>query len=55
MNSGGINIDDIDLYSFVATLFVNIENIPVIEYRKDEDKISVIGLKQNTASSKLNA
>ena len=55
MNSGGINIDNLDLYSFVATLFVNIENIPVIEYRKDDDKISVIGLKQNTASSKLNA
>jgi hypothetical protein len=35
LNSGGINVDSADLYSFVSTLFVNIENIPVIEYRKD--------------------
>lgn len=55
MNTGGINIDDLDLYSFFATLFVNIENIPVIEYRKDEDEISVASLRQNTASSKLNS
>lgn len=55
INSGGINIDSLDLYSFISTLFVNIENIPVIEYRKDEDRISTIGLKQNTSNSKLNA
>lgn len=55
LNSGGINIDSADLYSFVSTLFVNIENIPVIEYRKDQDRISTIGLRQNTSNSKLNA
>jgi len=48
-------MDNIDLYSFAATLFVNIENIPVIEYREDNDKTSIIGLKQNTANTKLNA
>jgi hypothetical protein len=31
-NSGGINLDGLDLYTFVNTLFVNIENIPMIEY-----------------------
>ena len=56
INSGGINLDAADLYSFVTTLFVNIENIPVIEYKKDSDKsISAIELKQNTSNSRLNS
>lgn len=55
INSGGINLDNADLYSFITTLFVNIENIPVIEYRKDSDKkINTIELKQNTSNSRLN-
>jgi hypothetical protein len=46
INSGGINIDNAELFSFIATLIVNIENIPVIEYRKDSDRrIDVIELK----------
>ena len=55
INSNGINIDSADLYSFVSSLFVNIENVPVIEYRKNEDKTSLIGLRQNTSNSKLNS
>ena len=55
-NSGGINLDGLDLYTFVNTLFVNIENIPMIEYQKDSDnKISTIQLQQNTSNSRLNS
>lgn len=56
INSGGVNIDSADLYTFITALFVNIENIPVIEYRKDgDDTISAIELKQNTSNSRLNS
>jgi hypothetical protein len=56
MNSGGINLDAADLYSFVTVLFVNVENIPVIEYKKDTDgSTSIIELQENTANSRLNS
>jgi hypothetical protein len=56
MNSVGINLYAADLYSFVTVLFVNVENMPVIEYKKDTDgSTSIIELQENTANSRINS
>jgi len=52
--STGLNYKTPDLYSFVCTLFVNLENTPYIGYKREPNgKVNLINLTQNNDSRRL--
>ncbi len=56
VSDSGINLDSADIYSFVTTLFVNLENIRMLEYKRDSDgSLNIINIIQNTENVRLNS